>query len=268
MDGESLEFVKRAKWNMEWLTSTVRDFLVSPLYSCCCILLIFANIGMLIWEILAIIQIDKYKLFDESFGIEFYSFLSLELLLNCFFIGDIILRVLAQMPLSFYHKMQDYVIYWGNILDVVILLFSLSSVILFLISNLNLSLLKELPLAVAFTALSFRWIISLARIILNIRNQANRHSTERIDLSNPKLSGAYGSTNEFSTSNSIGGGLNIIEEENIFDSFNYGSKKSFLTAIANTSASSSFHSNNKEERMKYPDISMSPFQHRDNIDVT
>lgn len=196
-----------------WIRTNTRALFLSKTYTVLCVLLVLFNIGMLCWEIFAIVKGDSFKLFNHTYGKEFYIFLACEIILNfCLFV-DIILRILAQQPFGFFDKCSEYTKYWGNIADVVILLFSLAALFVFVFGSLYFEIIGEgLTIVVA----CFRWAILFLRIMMTLKNQTLSHSTEKIEISSSGEN--MDSRNRYGTIYDDSGAGEVIEDDNIFDS--------------------------------------------------
>lgn len=207
--GEPSDEELHLKTNMdanERVVSFSRSFFLSRGYTAFCILLVVSNVAMFVWEMAAIISNDL-QLFNHSFGTEFFVFLSLEIALNGALLFDIMIRILAQQADTFIEKCAEYTNYWGNIADVVILLFSLMALFVFLFGSIYFEIIGE---AITIVLACFRWITLFLRIVVTIKNQTMKLTADKIEID----------ANQRDTVSMMDeeSGRQAIESENIFDS--------------------------------------------------
>lgn len=142
-----------------------RRFLLSTPYSVFCVVMAILNLVLLIWEIIDMIEGQPI--------VSHWVFKVLEVCVNVTLIAEIALRATSQQ--------RDYCKYWGNILDCVVLVASLSAFVI-LMSGVN--FLDSIE-GIAFGLITFRYFIACLRVIIILKNQSKyiAASAARVDIS-------------------------------------------------------------------------------------
>eukprot|EP01120_Amphizonella_sp_Union-15-10_P010489 TRINITY_DN4203_c0_g1_i1.p1 TRINITY_DN4203_c0_g1~~TRINITY_DN4203_c0_g1_i1.p1 ORF type:complete len:210 (-),score=20.02 TRINITY_DN4203_c0_g1_i1:221-850(-) len=136
-------------------------FLFSNPYTFLLFLMIFLNLALLIWELLILIK-NQGGSYPKN-----YIFMTIEILVNVTLLIDIIIRIAAQQ--------KKYCKSPANIFDIIVLFFSVGSLVIYLEGTKIVSKIEDVAAAVL---LSLRYVIVLTRVILILRNHRNKRRAE------------------------------------------------------------------------------------------
>jgi len=155
-------------------------FLFSKPYTIYCILMALLNLGLLIWEVAVLAS--GHGIVDS------WVFKILEIWVNITLIGEVALRAVSQQ--------RNYCKYWGNILDVVVLVASLTAFIVLLSGP---DVFNSVGEGIAVGLVAFRYVIAFLRVVIIVKNQGKyivASTSGRVDLTSigPPVAQAYNST--------------------------------------------------------------------------
>jgi len=148
------------------LADSASNFLFSRQYTVFCIVMVLLNMALLIWEVTVLAKGEGI--------VNSWVFKLLEIFVNVSLAAEIALRAISQQ--------KEYCTYWGNILDCVVLVASVTALILILTGP---SVFNNVEEGIAFILVSFRYLIAFLRVVTLVKNQTKAFQTQRVSEIGP-----------------------------------------------------------------------------------